>query len=81
MHRTVMYHCETIFRLFSQYIAPEATTNWPLIGRLAGAVFLFAIIVVTIIVLFKKRKKKRLLRSETKKDELEMEELSVVTAG
>lgn len=61
---------------------PETTTNWPLVGGLAGAGLVFAVIIVIVVtVVIRKRKKKQQLELAAKREQLEMRDRGKVVAG
>lgn len=69
--------------MFTQYILPESTTNWPLIGGLAGAGAVVAVVIIIIIILcvFKKRRKRQQLEFAAREEELEMKDRGKAVAG
>ena len=70
-------------RLFPQFIVPETTTNWPLIGGLggAGAIVAVIIIIIVIICVCRKRRKKQQLEFAAREQELEMKDRGKAVAG
>ena len=69
-------------RLCSQYIVPETTTNWPLIGGLGGACAVVAVIaIIVIICVYRKRRKKPQLALAVREQEMEMKDRGKAVAG
>lgn len=68
--------------LFTQFIVPETTTNWPLIGGLGGAGAVLAVVIITVIIyVFRKRRGKQQLEFAARENELEMKNCGKAVAG
>lgn len=68
--------------LFTQFIVPETTTNWPLIGGLGGAGAVLAVVIITVIIYaFRKRRGKQQLEFAARENELEMKNCGKAVAG
>lgn len=69
-------------RLCPQYIVPETTTNWPLIGGLGGAGAVVAVIIIIVIIcVCRKRRKKQQLEFAAREQEIEMKDRGKAVAG
>ena len=70
------------FVCLTQYIVPETTTNWLLIGGLAGAGAVVAVVIIIIVLcVFKKRGKRQQLEFAAREEELEMKDRGKAVAG
>ena len=68
--------------LFLQFIVPETTTNWPLIGGLAGAgAVVLVVIIIVITCVFRKRREKQNREFAAREEELETKERGKAVAG
>lgn len=68
--------------LFTQFIVPETTTNWPLIGGLAGGGAVLAVVIIIVIIyVFRKRRGKQELEFSARENELEMKNCGKAVAG
>ena len=65
-----------------QFIVPETTTNWTLIGGLAGAgAVVLVVIIIVITCVFRKRREKKNFEFAAREEELEMKERGKAVAG
>ena len=68
--------------LFTQFIVPKTTTNWPLIGGLAGTGVVLAVVIIIVnICVFRKRRENQQLDFAAREKELEMNNRGKAVAG